>query len=196
MKFEKIERYISGASRQASTILRTRYGIWLVAMISFVESALPVPLITDPFMVAYILVNRTRAILAVVVTTVASVAGGITAYLVAASFYYYAISYLSADSVAQLDQVIKRFQEGTFVATLFGAITPVPYTLVAFGAGFVQGSIWSFLAASLIGRGLRYVVVGYVTYKYGPQALERIKRNLLIFTLLSLFLFAVYLLIH
>lgn len=191
-----IEKQVTGAAKQAEGLLKSKYGLGLLAMISFVESALPIPLITDPFLVAYILANRTHAVRAVVVTTLSSIIGGLAAYLMAVSFYYFAIQYLSSASVAELNTIIEQFQEGTFLITLAGAVTPVPYTLVALGAGFVQGSLFLFLLASVIGRGGRYAVVGYVTHQFGPRALRHIKHNLEVVTVIGLFAVLAYLIVH
>ncbi|MCA9365306.1 hypothetical protein KC723_00255 [Candidatus Kaiserbacteria bacterium] len=184
--------YLKNVAKQTEMILKTKYGLWLLAVISFFESALLAPIITDPFMIIYMLANRTRAVAAVVVTVGSSVFGGFIAYLLATSFYFFVTQYFSPEALAELDNVIIQFQDGTFWITIFGAITPVPYTLVALGAGFVQGNIVVFLLASIIGRSIRYGVVGYVTYYFGPQMLEQIEKRLQLFTIISVILVILY----
>lgn len=176
----------------ARDLFASRYGLWFVAMVSFVESALPVPIITDPFMIGYILLRRAQAVQAVVVTTVSSVAGGIVAYVLATSLYTLILPYLGPESVAELESISARFKDGTFLITLIGAITPVPYTFVALGAGFMKGGLLTFIVASIIGRGIRYTISGYATYRYGPQAIVHIKQHIRLASILGFILLSAY----
>lgn len=179
-------------TRPTVRLFQSRWGLWLVGLISFIEGALLVPIITDPFMIAYILLNRAKAFRAVVVTTLTSVAGGIAAYFMAFFFSELIIHFLSPNSASQLTQLATEVRSGTFVLTILGAITPVPYTLVCLAVGFVKGNLWVFIGASLLGRGSRYVVVGFLTYTFGTQAMQHIKKQLRSVTLVTIFLIVVY----
>jgi len=72
-----LETQIEDAAVQAGGLLRSQYGLWALAGISFIESALPVPIITDPFLIAYILADKKSVYKGVVVTLVASILGGV-----------------------------------------------------------------------------------------------------------------------
>lgn len=181
MKKFAIETKVEGAAVQARGLLRSRYGLWAVAGISFIESALVVPLITDPFLVAYILTNKTKAYTGVLVTTVASVAGGLFAYAIAFLFYEFIVEqYLTGPLGEQFFVIVESFKGGVFWITLAGAVTPIPYTLVALGAGFMKASLLIFIVASVLGRGGRYALVGFLTYRYGERALEMARRNMIL----------------
>lgn len=173
-------------------LLQSHVGLWVVGFVSFIESALPVPIITDPFMVAYILVNRHRAFWAVLITLATSVAGGVAAYFMAFFFSDLVMSYLSPATLEYLTVLAERARAETFVLTILGAITPIPYTLAALAVGFVKGNLLVFILASIVGRGLRYVVVGYLTYKFGVHAVEHIKRNFKWLTIITVVLVAIY----
>lgn len=176
-----LETQVEEAAVQAGGLLRSRFGLWVLAGISFVESALLVPIITDPFLVAYILANRSSAYKGVIVTLVSSVAGGIFAYAIAFLFYeYIAANYLQGSVGEQFNTIVAAFNDGVFWVTLAGAITPIPYTLVALGAGFLKANIFLFLLASLLGRGARYLFVGYLTHRFGGRALAIARRNLIL----------------
>lgn len=176
-----LETQVEEAAVQAGGLLRSRFGLWVLAGISFVESALLVPIITDPFLVAYILANRSSAYKGVIVTLVSSVAGGIFAYAIAFLFYeYIAANYLQGSVGEQFNTIVNTFNDGVFWVTLAGAITPIPYTLVALGAGFLKANIFLFLLASLLGRGARYLFVGYLTHRFGGRALAIARRNLIL----------------
>jgi len=64
-----------------------------------------------------------------------------------------------------------------------GLSHPIPYTLVAMGAGFVKGEFLWFLLASVLGRGGRYAIVGAITYMFGEKALMIVRRRVMLITL-------------
>lgn len=189
------DTYLKNFALQARTLLRTKYGLWFVGFISFAESALPVPLITDPFLIIYIIANQGRVFSGVLVTTAMSVVGGVSAFAVAAFFQPYILSLLSVESLLQFESIVARFQEEMFIVTILGAVTPVPYTLVSLAAGFVEGSLLIFVLASLIGRGGRYALVGYVTHKFGIRAMEKIRKQMFGLTIVTVAAIAAYIII-
>jgi len=174
------------------TLLQSRAGLWIIGLISFIESALVVPIITDPFMVVYILANRTKAFWAVVVTTASSVLGGVAAYFMAFFFSDLVLNSLSPSTLDYFSTLAEEVRSETFVLTILGAITPIPYTLVGLAAGFVKGNLLIFVVASVLGRGLRYAVVGYLTYKFGEHAMMHIKRHMKWVTIVTFVLVAGY----
>src|SRR6056297_1732887 len=87
-------------------LLQSPLGLWVIAAISFFESALPVPLVTDPFMVAGILANRSRATLIVVVTTISSIIGGLAAFLLASFFFSVIAQYMTPDMQADFASLV------------------------------------------------------------------------------------------
>lgn len=188
-----LETHVEEVAVQAGGILRSRYGLWAIAGLSFLESALLIPLITDPFLVAYILANKERAIRGVVVTTVASITGGIFSYALAFWFYEFIVAqYFSGMLGEQFFTIVASFKEGVFWVTLAGAVTPIPYTLVGLGAGFMKASLLMFVLASVIGRGGRYVLVGLLTYHFGDRALAIARKHILLVSLVCFFAVVVY----
>lgn len=173
-------------------LFKSKAGLWVVGLISFIEGALLVPIITDPFMVAYILANRSKTAWAVLVTTVASVAGGLAAYFMAYFFSELVLSYLSPATLETFAVMAEEARAETLMLTILGAITPIPYTLVGLAIGFVKGSLVVFILASIFGRGLRYVVVGYLTYQFGAQAMIHIKRHLKWITVATILFVIIY----
>lgn len=173
-------------------LLRSKFGLWIIGLISFIESALLVPIITEPFMVAYILVNRSRALAAVVCTTVTSVAGGVASYYMAFFFSNLVLGYLSPATLEHFSALAEQVRSETFVLTILGAVTPIPYTLVGLATGFVKAELWIFIVASFLGRGFRYALVGYLTYRFGEQAMQYITQHLRLATLGIIVLVGLY----
>lgn len=181
----KFEYHVLRITRQVSVLLGMRYGMWILGIISFVESSLLLPIITDPFLVAYILAHRSRAISAVIVTTVTSIAGGFVAFITAAFFLELIMKWTSDATTAQFYQLVAQIQDSTFVLAFLGAVTPVPFTLVALAAGAIKGNLVLFLLGGLVGRTLRYGLVGYLTYKFGDHAVAIVKKQIALITIVT-----------
>ena len=179
---DRFEYHLREAARKASDLLRSRYGLSFLGMVSFVESALPVPLITDPFLVAYLLAVRSRVVAAVVVTTAASLLGGLLAYLGAVYFTEVTLTFLTPSMAADFYAVTDRFRDDTLWLAIVGAITPLPYTIVAMAAGAIKGDLLFFLLGSLLGRGFRYALLAALTVRYGDRALRLAERHLFLAT--------------
>lgn len=177
---------------RAQSLMESRSGLWLVAGISFIESALPLPIITDPFMVAGILANRSRAGLMVLVTLVSSVIGGICAFIMARYFFSLLEAMMTSGMLAQFQDLIAMDSSNTLVVSLVGAITPIPYTITAWVVAVGEGSLLLFIIASVLGRGFRYGIVGMCTYWFGPRALTYARRSLGITTIVVVALVVLY----
>jgi membrane protein YqaA with SNARE-associated domain len=177
---------------RAQALMASHKGLWLVAVISFVESATPIPVVTDPFMMAAILLNRASYLRIILITSFASVLGGVAAYYTAYYFVDFLLQFFSPDAAFEIARTAANTQENTFVLTLIGAFTPVPYTFTAWAVGVLQGGIVPFIAASVLGRGGRYLIGGWLTYRFGQQAVSRAKRSIGITSIILLVLAAVF----
>lgn len=56
-----------------------------------------------------------------------------------------------------------------FWGNLLAAITPIPYKVFTIASGVFEFDFIKFLAASIIGRGARFFVVGGLIYHFGPK---------------------------
>jgi membrane protein YqaA with SNARE-associated domain len=189
---EQYEKEVAGIVQKSGQLLRSKYGLWILAAITFVDSALAFPGPIDPFLAAYIMANRTKAWLAFVVTTVTSVLGGVMLYLFAAFFTEQLLLMLSPERAAAFNQVVLSFDQGAFMLALLGAFTPIPYGLVAIAAGALKGSLLMFILGSLIGRGLRFGLVAYLTYFLGERAIDLARRHIAMASMVIVGLVAVY----
>jgi len=189
---EQSDKDLKDATKRSEGLLRSKHGLLFLGIISFAEAMLLVPIITDPFLVAYIILHRSKALVAVVVTTLTSILGGLGAYVLAAFFIDIALGYLSPESVLEFNAIVERFSDSTFALGLIGAITPVPFTLAALAAGVIKGNLILFLLGVLIGRSFRYGVAGYLTYRFGEDALRIAKENLAIITIVTLIFGTIY----
>ena len=177
---------------RAQALMGSRSGLWLVGIISFVESLLPIPLITDPFMVACILANRSRAGLVVLITLITSVLGGISAFIMARYFFGLLEAMMTNNMLEQFQSLIAMDSSNTLLVTLVGAMTPIPYTITAWVVAVGEGSLIFFVIASVFGRGFRYGVVGLCTYWFGQRALTYARRSFGVTTVLVSGIVALY----
>jgi len=178
---------------RAQSLMESRSGLWVVGLISFLESALPIPIITDPFMVAAILANRSRAGLIVLVTLVTSILGGVAALFLARYFFGFLESWMTSGMQEQFFLLTTTMDtSNTLLVTLVGAVTPIPYTMTAWVVGITQGGVVWFIIGSFVGRGFRYAVVGLCTYWFGPRALTYARRSLGVTTVIVLLFVGLY----
>jgi len=191
----KVEKSVTQAGRHGARWLRSRFAGWILAVIAFAES-LFLPVLIDPFLVALILANRSRWLYYTVISIVASVAGGTVAYFLGLWFFegvgqplltFYGLQ----DEFAQMSTQIDA---SGFIFVLVGALTPIPYKIVALASGFGGIDVVTFLLASVFGRILRLGLVGYAAYAVGPHALPMFRTHLLKLAYVFGFLLISYLL--
>lgn len=178
---------------KAQEVMKSRRGLWIIGFVSFVESATPIPVLTDPFLIAGILLNRHKTALIILIATVASVLGGIFAYYTATFFIDFIMQWFTPEMTNTFNRLVtKQEDSGTFLLTLLGSSTPIPYTSTAYVVAFMKGNIGIFIIGSIIGRGFRYTVVGTLVHYFGPTAIKYAKRSIAICTVLLLILAGLY----
>ena len=181
---------LKSLGKRSAKLLRSKYAVAFIAFISLVESAFA-PIITDPFLIALILAKRNRWVYYTTVTIIFSVLGGLLAYALGLFFFNTIgeqfIEFYNLQ--AKMDFVTKGINNSAFVFVLLGALTPIPYKLVAIASGLLKVDLFTFIVASVIGRSLRMVLVGYLTYLVGPKVISLVQKRLFtIFSILGIIL--------
>jgi membrane protein YqaA with SNARE-associated domain len=145
-----------------------RLAAWWLAFVSFIESSVfPIP--PDTLLIPMVLANRRKAFFYATVCTVASVAGGLAGY---------GIGYFLLEAVGRplvefyaaegaLEGIRADFAEHGWWIVLGGGLTPFPYKVVTIAAGALTLDPWAFMAASVVGRGLRFYLVAALLWKFG-----------------------------
>jgi membrane protein YqaA with SNARE-associated domain len=112
------------------------------------------------------------------VTTVASVVGGILGYLLG---YFAFESFIQPVLVEmgyqdKLTQAALWFKEyGVWVVFLAG-FSPIPYKVFTISAGFLHMALIPFIIASTIGRGMRFFLVAALMKYGGPMMEAKLKK--------------------
>ena len=139
--------------------------------LSFAESSFfPVP--PDVMLAPMALAQPSKALRFALLTTIASVLGGVFGYL---------IGYFAFDTIAPWLQETRYwdkyllardwFDEWGFWAIFIAGFSPIPYKVFTIAAGALSMMFLPFVAASLVGRGLRFFLVALLL-AWGGKRLE------------------------
>ena len=180
MQQQHVEEHIEKVGERGAKWLRSKYASWFLGGIAFAESVFA-PILIDPFLVAMILAKRERWVQYTVIAIITSILGGLVAYILGALFFdvigQKIVDFFNFRS--QFDSIANGLDNNGFVFVLIGAITPIPYKLVALASGLVHVDLATFIFASIFGRIIRLGFVGYIAYAVGPHALPMFRKHLL-----------------
>lgn len=157
---------------------------WLFA-VSFSESSFfLVP--PDVLLVAILLAGAERWVFYASLTTVASVLGGAFGYVLGAAFFDTVGSRIISlyDLAGAMARVSDLYHANAFWAVFTAAFTPIPYKVFVLAAGFFKIDFFAFMAASLLGRGLRFFAVAFIVRRYGEGILALVMRYFNVLTAL------------
>ena len=140
---------------------------WL-AFISFIESSFfPIP--PDPFLMVATYLNPKKWLRYALIVSLFSVIGGLFGYLI--GFYFFDIfGQKLVDTYnlqTQFNQVELLFEKNAFLSIFVSAFTPIPYKIFTIAGGFFKINIFTFIIASIIGRSLRFFLVGFIAKMFG-----------------------------
>lgn len=142
-------------------------GRWLF-LVSFAESSFfPIP--PDLLLMPIVARLRSRWLYYAVITTVASVIGGMFGYLIGAVFFNIVGAFLvkTYHLEKELEYVSTLFQQNAFWAIFTAAFTPIPYKLFTIAGGLFKINFLIFVIASILGRGMRFFAVAYLMKLFG-----------------------------
>jgi membrane protein YqaA with SNARE-associated domain len=150
----------------------------LVALVSFAESAvLPIPVdaVTLPVMLA----DSARIWRVVWVASLASVLGGAAGYGLGLLLYETVVSWLIElygwqESFAAVRHDFEA--QGAMIVAI-GAVTPIPYKLIAIASGVERLDFALFLAISIVGRGGRFLFFGALVRWFGADLRQVLDRH-------------------
>ncbi len=138
---------------------RHRHAPGYLAGLSFAESSFfPIP--PDVMLAPMTLANPAKAWRFALLTTIASVLGGVLGYLVG-MFAFDLIEPLLKDAGYYSKYLVVQdwFVEWGFWAIFIAGFSPIPYKLFTISAGVISMAMLPFMLASFIGRGMRFFLV-------------------------------------
>lgn len=146
------------------------YAFWFLTIFAFFESIiLPIP--TDPLLIAKATAEPKKALSLSLWVTIFSVLGGVVGYFLG-SFLWEAIApfifeHLIAEST--FDLIRDRFSESVFLFVVLGGLTPLPFKAFALTAGSMNLPLLPFILGCIVGRGMRFLLIGGLVYFFGPS---------------------------
>jgi membrane protein YqaA with SNARE-associated domain len=159
--------------RRAMQWSRHPHAPWYLGGLSFAESSFfPVP--PDVMLAPMCLANPRRALAFALLTTLASVAGGLLGY---------AIGHFALDAVLPwlresrywpaYETAVAWFDRWGVWAVFVAGFSPIPYKVFTIAAGALSMALLPFTLASIVGRGLRFFLVA-ILMAWGGARMEAI----------------------
>lgn len=153
--------------------------LWVLAVVAFIESSVfPIP--PDVLMIPMILARPSRAWLIALVALVASVLGGLLGYAIGA-LAYEQLGRPILETLGKADAMeafSTRFNDYGFWAVLAAGMTPFPYKVITIMSGWTGMPLFTFMATSVLARGLRFFIVAALLWKFGAPIRDFIERRL------------------
>ncbi|MHC4592171.1 MAG: AmmeMemoRadiSam system protein A [Planctomycetota bacterium] len=162
-----------------------------LAAVSFAESSFfPVP--PDVLLIPMALARPQKALRYAVLCTVASVLGGCLGYGIGVfAFEQVGRPILSVyNAWPQFDRVAALYRQYGSVAVFGAALTPIPYKVFTIASGVFRMSFPAMIAASVLGRGLRFFAVCWLIRRYPGQITRFIDKYFNLLTILFVILLA------
>ena len=144
-------------------------GLYLVAFLD--SSFLSLPEITDLLVVWMVTQHPARMVVYVIAATLGSLTGCLVMYFIGRKGGASLIRKRFAP--ARVERAMAAFDRHGVLVVLIPAILPppAPFKIFVLLAGLAGISPAKFVTAIVIGRGMRYIVLGILAIKYGEQAL-------------------------
>ena len=174
----KIDLLIERAKYNAKKPLAEK----LLGFVSLIESIIfPIPV--DPFLAGLTLAAPKKVLKFALFCTIGSVIGGVVGWL---------LGYFIGPSIENILLNIPWFTEEKFMSVksaynengmliiFLGAFTPLPYKIITITSGMAGINIIGFVLMSLVGRGIRFFMVAYLTKYFGMPALLFLQRHFLL----------------
>lgn len=150
-------------------------GLFIIAFLD--SSFLSLPQVNDLLVIAMVLQHPERMPYYAAMATLGSLAGCLVVYVLARKGgEALARRRVSGERMARITRLFQRYG---ILALLVPALLPppAPFKLFVLLAGVAGVRPWPFTLAVLLGRGLRYVVIGLLTVWYGRQAIEYVQTH-------------------
>lgn len=153
-----------------------RHASRYLAAMSFAESSFfPIP--PDVMLLPMSVARPRRAAWFALITTIASVAGGLLGYAIG----YFAIELLlpwieSMGLMEDYREAVRWFERWGIWIMLLAGFTPLPFKIFTVAAGALALPLLPFLLGSFIGRGSRFALVAAVGGILGPRVEPWVRR--------------------
>ena len=151
-----------------------KYANFTLAFVSFIESSFfPVP--PDVMIIPMVVAKKQHFIKIALIATTFSVLGGLFGYLIGYVFFneigFKIFQFYGYENVNVLKEMFSS-KQGMFswFGLLFVAgFTPLPFKILTITSGFIHYNIFVFIFTCVFTRGLRFLLVAFLTNKFGSK---------------------------
>lgn len=154
---------------------RHRHATRYLAGLSVAEATFfPVP--PDVMLAPMVLADRSRAWSLALLTTLASVAGGVIGYLI--GWLGLELIYPFIERVGYLhhyERAVQAFDEYGIWFVIVAGFTPIPFKIITIAGGALLMPLPGFILGSLIGRGARFFLVAALIWSGGDRMADRLR---------------------
>ncbi|WP_212523202.1 YqaA family protein [Actibacterium sp. MT2.3-13A] len=159
------------------SLAESRYALWALAVVSFVESSVfPIP--PDVLMIPMIIARPARAWVIASVALAASVLGGMLGYYIGYGLFESVgrpvLEFYGKD--AYFEDFRARYNEWGAWAVLVAGMTPFPYKVITILSGTTGLNLGVFMLASVVARGARFFILAGLLWKFGAPIRDFIER--------------------
>ena len=174
-----------------------RHANFALAILAFIEAVF-FPLPVDPLLATMGTARPKKAILFALNATIFSVLGSLGGYLLGHLFWEvsqdFFLTYIFP--AEKLNLVLEKFQDHAYLTIFLAGFTPIPYKVFAIAGGIANVGLAPMVIAGFIGRGMRFGIIGFCLYFWGPKVrifLDRyLEKFTLVFALLVIMAFVLY----
>lgn len=148
-----------------------------LSLLSFSESMIfPIP--PDVMLAPMALAKPERAWFYAMITTIASVIGGIFGYWLGYFLFEPVIQPLlqHLGLMSKFDHAITWFKEYGIWVVFIAGFSPIPYKVFTVGAGLMHMAFLPFVLASAIGRGARFYMVAGLMKMGGEKMQDKLRQ--------------------
>ena len=151
-----------------------KYANFALAIVSFIESSFfPIP--PDVMIIPMVIAKKQHFIKIALIATIFSVLGGLFGYLIGYIFFneigFKIFQFYGYENVNVLKEMFST-KQGMFswFGLLFVAgFTPLPFKILTITSGFIHYNIFAFILTCVFTRGLRFLLVAFLTNKFGSK---------------------------
>ena len=171
---------------------RSKFSQYFLSLIAFIESIFfPIP--PDVVLVPVIHFNKDKYLMTIINCTFFSVMGGIVGYILGFFIFDLVKNYFD---LTKQNAFLSFYNDWGLIAIFLGGFTPIPYKIIALTSGYSNFNFFLFVLLSILSRGLRFYIIGYIVRRYSDQGILFLKKNqLIIFLLIPIIIILTYLII-
>tara|TARA_B100000902_G_scaffold399776_1_gene472469 strand:- start:3436 stop:3987 length:552 start_codon:yes stop_codon:yes gene_type:complete len=171
---------------------RSKFSQYFLSLIAFIESIFfPIP--PDVVLVPVIHFNKDKYLMTIINCTFFSVMGGIVGYILGFFIFDLVKNYFD---LTKQNAFLNFYNDWGLIAIFLGGFTPIPYKIIALTSGYSNFNFFLFVLLSILSRGLRFYIIGFIVRRYSDQGILFLKKNqLIIFLLIPIIIILTYLII-